>query len=151
MKSLQRLVLMMAGLLVICSSNFVWLNNVRPVDVSFGYVLSSAIHGLSGGSIVFSIDLLNRLSMAVVAFTVGVVIMVAVALGSKAVSLLGLLLIVATIALWSISYNLDFTNLLAKFGQLGFGTQLAAVGGILIIIALVLPKIKLPHKTNADS
>lgn len=143
---MQRLVLMIAGLLVICSCSLAWINGLAPINIGLGKLLSTTIHSLSNGSVLFDIKFLDDISMMSVTFAVGVVIMIAVALGSKAVSLLGLLLTLAVIALWLIGSGLNFSDIITSFNALGIGTQLALISIILILIALILPKVKLPHK-----
>ena len=76
MKSLRRLMMMVAGILLLCSSQMTWINGQLPAYTSFGRLLSSAIHNLSGGSVTLDVELLNSIHMAPVIFVLAIVLLV---------------------------------------------------------------------------
>ena len=81
-----------------------WINGQLPANTSFGRLLSSAIHNLSGGSVTLDVELLNSIHMAPVIFVLAIILLVSATLGSKLVGLVGTLLVVFIIYLW-LSYN----------------------------------------------
>jgi len=53
--------MMVAGILLLCSSQMTWINGQLPANTGFGRLLSSAIHNLSGGSVTLDVELLTEL------------------------------------------------------------------------------------------
>ena len=123
-----------------------WINGQLPADTSFGRLLSSAIHNLSGGSVTLDVELLNSIHMAPVIFILAIVLLVSATLGSKLVGLVGTLLVVLIVYLW-LSYN-SFSpgDIFGRFGQLGMGTQLAMGGALLSLLATLCPALHLPGR-----
>lgn len=123
-----------------------WINGQLPADTSFGRLLSSAIHNLSGGSVTLDVELLNSIHMAPVIFVLAIVLLVSATLGSKLVGLVGTLLVVLIIYLW-LSYNsFGLGDIFGRFGQLGMGTQLAMSGALLSLLATLCPALHLPGR-----
>ena len=123
-----------------------WINGQLPADTSFGRLLSSAIHNLSGGSVTLDVELLNSIHMAPVIFILAIVLLVSATLGSKLVGLVGTLLVVLIVYLW-LNYN-SFSpgDIFGRFGQLGMGTQLAMGGALLSLLATLCPALRLPGR-----
>lgn len=123
-----------------------WINGQLPADTSFGRLLSSAIHNLSGGSVTLNVELLNSIHMAPVIFILAIVLLVSATLGSKLVGLVGTLLVVLIVYLW-LNYN-SFSpgDIFGRFGQLGMGTQLAMGGALLSLLATLCPALHLPGR-----
>ena len=123
-----------------------WINGQLPADTSFGRLLSSAIHNLSGGSVTLDVELLNSIHMAPVIFILAIVLLVSATLGSKLVGLVGTLLVVLIVYLW-LSYN-SFSpgDIFGRFGQLGMGTQLAMGSTLLSLLAALCPTLHLPGR-----
>lgn len=123
-----------------------WINGQLPADTSFGRLLSSAIHNLSGGSVTLDVELLNSIHMAPVIFVLAIVLLISATLGSKLVGLVGALLVVLIVYLW-LSYN-SFSpgDIFGRFGQLGMGTQLAMGGALLSLLATLCPALHLPGR-----
>ena len=123
-----------------------WINGQLPADTSFGRLLSSAIHNLSGGSVTLDVELLNSIHMAPVIFVLAIVLLVSATLGSKLVGLVGTLLVVLIVYLW-LNYN-SFSpgDIFGRFGQLGMGTQLAMGGALLSLLATLCPALHLPGR-----
>ena len=123
-----------------------WINGQLPVDTSFGRLLSSAIHNLSGGSVTLDVELLNSIHMAPVIFILAIVLLVSATLGSKLVGLVGTLLVVLIVYLW-LSYNsFGLGDIFGRFGQLGMGTQLAMGSALLSLFATLCPTLHLPGR-----
>ena len=123
-----------------------WINGQLPADTSFGRLLSSAIHNLSGGSVTLDVELLNSIHMAPVIFILAIVLLVSATLGSKLVGLVGTLLVVLIVYLW-LSYNsFGSGDIFGRFGQLGMGTQLAMSGALLSLLATLCPALHLPGR-----
>ena len=138
--------MMVAGILLLCSSQMTWINGQLPVDTSFGRLLSSAIHNLSGGSVTLDVELLNSIHMAPVIFILAIVLLVSATLGSKLVGLVGTLLVVLIVYLW-LSYNsFGLGDIFGRFGQLGMGTQLAMGSALLSLFATLCPTLHLPGR-----
>ena len=123
-----------------------WINGQLPADTSFGRLLSSTIHNLSGGSITLDVELLNSIHMTPVIFILAIVLLVSATLGSKLVGLVGTLLVVLIVYLW-LSYN-SFSpgDIFGRFGQLGMGTQLAMGSALLSLLATLCPTLHLPGR-----
>lgn len=123
-----------------------WINGKLPADTSFGRLLSSAIHNLSGGSVTLDVELLNSIHMAPVIFVLAIVLLISATLGSKLVGLVGTLLVVLIVYLW-LNYN-SFSpgDIFGRFGQLGMGTQLAMGGALLSLLATLCPALHLPGR-----
>lgn len=123
-----------------------WINGQLPADTSFGRLLSSAIHNLSGGSVTLDVELLNSIHMAPVIFILAIVLLVSATLGSKLVGLVGTLLVVLIAYLW-LNYN-SFSpgDIFGRFGQLGVGTQLAMGSALLSLLATLCPALHLPGR-----
>lgn len=123
-----------------------WINGQLPADTSFGRLLSSAIHNLSGGSVTLDVELLNSIHMAPVIFILAIVLLVSATLGSKLVGLVGTLLVVLIVYLW-LSYNsFGLGDIFGRFGQLGVGTQLAMGSALLSLLATLCPTLRLPGR-----
>ena len=123
-----------------------WINGQLPADASFGRLLSSAIHNLSGGSVTLDVELLNSIHMAPVIFILAIVLLVSATLGSKLVGLVGTLLVVLIVYLW-LSYNsFGLGDIFGRFGQLGMGTQLAMGSALLSLFATLCPTLHLPGR-----
>ncbi len=123
-----------------------WINGQLPADTSFGRLLSSAIHNLSGGSITLDVELLNSIHMAPVIFVLAIVLLVSATLGSKLVGLVGTLLVVLIVYLW-LNYNsFGPGDIFGRFGQLGMGTQLAMGSALLSLLATLCPTLHLPGR-----
>ncbi len=123
-----------------------WINGQLPADTSFGRLLSSAIHNLSGGSVTLDVELLNSIHMAPVIFILAIVLLVSATLGSKLVGLVGTLLVVLIVYLW-LSYNsFGLGDIFGRFGQLGVGTQLAMGSALLSLLATLCPTLHLPGR-----
>lgn len=123
-----------------------WINGQLPADTSFGRLLSSAIHNLSGGSVTLDVELLNSIHMAPVIFVLAIVLLVSATLGSKLVGLVGTLLVVLIVYLW-LSYNsFGLGDIFGRFGQLGMGTQLAMGSALLSLFATLCPTLHLPGR-----
>ena len=138
--------MMVAGILLLCSSQMTWINGQLPADTGFGRLLSSAIHNLSGGSVTLDVELLNSIHMAPVIFILAIVLLVSATLGSKLVGLVGTLLVVLIVYLW-LSYNsFGPGDIFGRFGQLGMGTQLAMGGALLSLLATLCPTLHLPGR-----
>jgi hypothetical protein len=138
--------MMVAGILLLCSSQMTWINGQLPANTGFGRLLSSAIHSLSGGSVTLDVELLNSIHMAPVIFILAIVLLVSATLGSKLVGLVGTLLVVLIVYLW-LSYN-SFSpgDIFGRFGQLGMGTQLAMGSALLSLLATLCPALHLPGR-----
>ena len=123
-----------------------WINGQLPADTSFGRLLSSAIHNLSGGSVTLDVELLNSIHMAPVIFILAIVLLISATLGSKLVGLVGTLLVVLIVYLW-LNYN-SFSpgDIFGRFGQLGVGTQLAMGSALLSLLATLCPTLRLPGR-----
>lgn len=120
-----------------------WINGQLPADTSFGRLLSSAIHNLSGGSVTLDVELLNSIHMAPVIFVLAIVLLVSATLGSKLVGLVGTLLVVLIVYLW-LNYNsFGPGDIFGRFGQLGVGTQLAMGSALLSLLATLCPTLHL--------
>lgn len=138
--------MMVAGILLLCSSQMTWINGQLPANTGFGRLLSSAIHNLSGGSVTLDVELLNSIHMAPVIFILAIVLLVSATLGSKLVGLVGTLLVVFIVYLW-LSYNsFGPGDIFGRFGQLGMGTQLAMGGALLSLLATLCPALHLPGR-----
>ena len=123
-----------------------WINGQLPADTSFGRLLSSAIHNLSGGSVTLNVELLNSIHMAPVIFILAIVLLVSATLGSKLVGLVGTLLVVLIIYLWLSHNSFGPGDIFGRFGQLGMGTQLAMGGALLSLFATLCPTLRLPGR-----
>lgn len=150
MKAGQRLMVMLAGLLIFGSSNMAWLNNIKPSDANFGHMLDTTISTLFGSSVVINSDAINQISMALVLVVVGAITMAAAALGSKGFTIACMVLNLLVIIAWFISSGLGMGDLFGQFGSLGLGTQLAMLSCLLSLLAVALPKLKaLRHAASA--
>ena len=138
--------MMVAGILLLCSSQMTWINGQLPANTGFGRLLSSAIHNLSGGSVTLDVELLNSIHMAPVIFVLAIVLLISATLGSKLVGLVGTLLVVLIVYLW-LSYNsFGLGDIFGRFGQLGMGTQLAMGSALLSLLATLCPTLRLPGR-----
>ena len=151
MRKARRLLLLATGLMVLCSGSFNWLNDQLPINASFGQMLSSVIAQLSGGSVIINLSVLNQITLSTVLFVLGVIIMIAAVLGSKAIALAGALLVGLVTAGWFIMYDLSFTDLFTNFTVLGLGTQMSLAGIILVLLIVLLPRLKLPGKGGSSA
>lgn len=123
-----------------------WINGQLPADTSFGRLLSSAIHNLSGGFVTLDVELLNSIHMAPVIFVLAIILLVSATLGSKLVGLVGTLLVVLIVYLW-LNYNsFGPGDIFGRFGQLGMGTQLAMGSALLSLFATLCPTLHLPGR-----
>lgn len=123
-----------------------WINGQLPADTSFGRLLSSAIHNLSGGSVTLDVELLNSIHMAPVIFVLAIILLVSATLGSKLVGLVGTLLVVLIVYLW-LNYNsFGPGDIFGRFGQLGMGAQLAMGSALLSLFATLCPTLHLPGR-----
>ena len=98
-----------------------WINGQLPADTSFGRLLSSAIHNLSGGSITLDVELLNSIHMAPVIFVLAIVLLVSATLGSKLVGLVGTLLVVVVVYLWVSHNSIGPSEIFCAIVQSGYG------------------------------
>lgn len=147
MKTMRRLVLMVAGLMVLCSGSLAWINGQMPINASFGAMLSQAITTIFGGSVTISIALLNQISMAAVLFVVGVIILVAAVLGSRAIAIVGAAISALIVAMWIIATNISLDGLINNFTRLGAGTNLVIISIVTTLLVVLLPKLHKPSKS----
>ena len=144
---MRRLVLMVAGLMVLCSGSLSWINGQMPINASFGTMLSQAITTIFGGSVTISIALLNQISMAAVLFVVGVIILVAAVLGSRAIAIVGAAVSALIVAMWIIATNISLDGLINNFTRLGAGTNLVIISIVITLLVVLLPKLHKPSKS----
>lgn len=142
MRSHRRLLLMVAGLMILCSCNFAWFNYVQPAKASFGLILSTAIADLTGGSVLINIAILNQLSMAAILFSLGVIVLIASVLGSKPIGLVANLLVFLTLLMWLNYAGISLDGFVYGFGQLGAGAHLAIAGLVLSLITILFPRLR---------
>lgn len=141
MKKGRRLIVMIAGLMIMSSSSLPWLNSIMPVNTSFGELLSGFLASISGGAVIVNLAALNQISMAAVLFAIGIITLVGSVLGSKPIALIGALCSVLSLAMWFMGNNTDFITVFTDFFHLGLGTQLLAGGALLTVIAVLMPRI----------
>ena len=146
---------MVAGLMVLCSGSLAWINGQMPIKIngqmpinaSFGTMLSQAITTIFGGSVTISIALLNQISMAAVLFVVGVIILVAAVLGSRAIAIVGATVSALIVAMWIIATNISLDGLINNFTRLGTGTNLVIISIVTTLLVVLLPKLHKPSKS----
>lgn len=148
MKTGRRLILMVAGLLVLCSSSLAWIDGQLPINTSFGTALSTTIDTLSGHSINLSISFLNQISMAAVLFVVGVILLISSVLGSRIIALVSALLTVAATLIWIIATGISLDGFINHFTGLGTGTHLALLGIVIALLAILFPRLHWPGRSD---
>ena len=144
MKRGRRLVVMIAGLMTMCSSSLPWIGGAMPLNTSFGHMLSSFLGTVSGGAVMINLAALNQIPMAAVLFVLGVASIISAVLGSKPIAILAAVLDIIITSMWFMSANLDLGNLFTDFMQLGLGTQLGIGSAALGILAVAMPKLLRP-------
>ena len=147
MRAGRRLLLMAAGLMVLCSSSLAWINGQMPIDTSLGAIISATVSTLSNHAITLDIAVLDNISVAATLFTIGVIILIAAVLGSRFIGLFGIILSVATMVLWAISAHLQLHDLVTQFWSWGMGIKLALIGTLLSLLVTLLPRLRLPGRS----
>ena len=147
MRSSRRLMLMVAGLLILCSNSFAWIDGQMPINASFGKMLSTLLSSVTSGSIMIDIAIIDQISMAAVLFVIGVICLIAAVLGSRAIAIISTLLSALIVAMWAISTGISIDSLFNHFNGLGTGTHLAILSIILSLVALILPRLHLPGRS----
>ena len=148
MKASRRLMLMTAGLMLLCSSSFAWIGGQMPINASFGNLLSTSIATISGHSISINISALNQISMAAILFVVGVIVLTASVLGSRLAAIVGVIISVIATAILIISTGISLDGLINNFAGLGTGTHLAMGGILLALLSILLPRLHLPGRSS---
>ena len=148
MKTGRRLILMSAGLLVLCSSSLAWIDGQMPINTSFGTALSTMIGTMSNHGISLNIPFLNQISMAAVLFVVGVIILIASVLGSRAIALVSIILSAIVTTMWIIATGISLDGFINHFAGLGTGTHLALLGIVIALFAVLFPRLHWPGRSD---
>lgn len=148
MKTGRRLILMTAGLLVLCSSSLAWIDGQMPINTSFGAALSTMVSAVSNHSVTLNISFLNQISMAAVLFVAGVIILVASVLGSRIIALVSTILAVVITLMWIIATGISLDGFINHFTGLGTGTHLALLGIIIALLAILFPRLHWPSRSD---
>lgn len=148
MKTGRRLILMTAGLLVLCSSSLAWIDGQMPINTSFGAALSTMVSTVSNHSVALNISFLNQISMAAVLFVAGVIILVASVLGSRIIALVSTILAVVITLMWIIATGISLDGFINHFAGLGTGTHLALLGIIIALLTILFPRLHWPGRSG---
>ena len=148
MKTGRRLILMTAGLLVLCSSSLAWIDGQMPINTSFGAALSTMVSTVSNHSVTLNISFLNQISMAAVLFVAGVIILVASVLGSRIIALVSTILAVVITLMWIIATGISLDGFINHFAGLGTGTHLALLGIIIALLVILFPRLHWPGRSD---
>lgn len=148
MKTGRRLILMTAGLLVLCSSSLAWIDGQMPINTSFGAALSTMVSTVSNHSVTLNISFLNQISMAAVLFVAGVIILVASVLGSRIIALVSAFLAIIITLMWIIATGISLDGFINHFAGLGTGTHLALLGIIIALLAILFPRLHWPGRSD---
>ena len=139
---------MSAGLLVLCSSSLAWIDGQMPINTSFGTALSTMIGTMSNHGIALNIPFLNQISMAAALFVVGVIILIASVLGSRAIALVSIILSAIATTMWIIATGISLDGFINHFAGLGTGTHLALLGIAIALFAVLFPRLHWPGRSD---